>query len=106
MMTRKDTNSYKLDFQSDQRAAIEASGCDVFVSLPTGSGKSFCYWILPKLFDRRAGGSVVIVVSPLRVNEEPDRSTNKERCYSSVCRSDAILLDRADISNSSYQHCR
>ena len=27
------------------------------------------------------GGSVVIVV---RVNEGPDRSTNKERCYSSV----------------------
>ena len=73
------------------------SGCDVFVSLPTGSGKPFCYWIQPKLFDRRAGGSVVIVV---RVNEGPDRSTNKERCYSSVCRSDAILLhvDRADIS--------
>ncbi|KAL5475271.1 hypothetical protein EMCRGX_G027350, partial [Ephydatia muelleri] len=94
----------KLGIPSDQRAAIEASGCDV--SLPTGSGKSFCYWILPKLFDRRAGGSVVIVVSPLRVNEGPDRSTNKERCYSSVCRSDAILLDRADISNSSYQHCR
>ena len=43
------------------------SGRDVFVSLPTGSGKSLCYSILPKVFDRvrKTSGSIVIVVSPL-----------------------------------------
>ena len=42
-------------------------GNDVFVSLPTGSGKSVCYGILPIVFDllREKPGSVVVVVSPL-----------------------------------------
>ena len=45
------------------------SGRDVFVSLPTGSGKSLCYTLLPMVFDRlkqpSADRSLVIVVSPL-----------------------------------------
>ena len=45
---------------------------DVFVSLPTGSGKSLCYCILPLVFDklRRWRGtdsrSIAVVVSPLK----------------------------------------
>ena len=44
------------------------SGRDVFVSLPTGYGKSLCYSVLPGVFDRLKGAektSVVVVVSPL-----------------------------------------
>lgn len=43
------------------------SGKDVFVSLPTGSGKSLCYWVLPGAFDtlRKTKESIVMVVSPL-----------------------------------------
>ena len=45
------------------------SGRDVFVSLPTGSGKSLCYTLLPMVFDRlkqpSADRSLVIIVSPL-----------------------------------------
>ena len=40
-----------------QREAVEAlvSGKDVFVSLPTGYGKSVIYGILPSLFDKLKG---------------------------------------------------
>ena len=42
-------------------------GNDVFIILPTGSGKSLCYAILPFAFDELRGceGSLAIVVSPL-----------------------------------------
>ena len=44
------------------------SGKDVFVSLPTGFGKSVCYALLPNVFDSIRGvekASVAIVISPL-----------------------------------------
>ena len=39
----------------------------VFISLPTGSGKSLCYAVLPYAFDDlyHREGSIVVVVSPL-----------------------------------------
>ena len=43
-------------------------GRDVFVSFPTGGGKSLCYSVLPLVFDKlrkTAGQSLVIAVSPL-----------------------------------------
>eukprot|EP00731_Ephydatia_muelleri_P002345 Em0001g2345a len=42
-------------------------GNDVFLILPTGSGKSLCFSVLPFAFDYLYGrvGSIVIVVSPL-----------------------------------------
>ena len=43
------------------------SGRDVFVSLPTGYGKSLCYACLPWTFDIIGNGepSIVLVISPL-----------------------------------------
>ncbi|MCG8622733.1 MAG: DEAD/DEAH box helicase [Proteobacteria bacterium] len=47
------------------------AGKDVFVSLPTGTGKSLCFALVPLVFDRLLGyesgteSSIAIVVSPL-----------------------------------------
>ena len=53
-----------------EAVVIFASGRDVFVSLPTGYGKSLCYSCLPCLFGLQTGevrrvGAVVVVVTPL-----------------------------------------
>ena len=57
------------ELTAEQRRAILAfvGGRDVFVSLPTGSGKSLCFALLPLVFDllNEKEGSIVIVVSPL-----------------------------------------
>ena len=62
-----------LKIKEEQQRAIEVicRGDDVFVSLPTGFGKSICFHVLPFLFDRKLGcmdgerKSCVIVISPL-----------------------------------------
>ena len=56
--------------RSEQLEAVEnfVSGRDVFLSLPTGGGKSFCFACLPLVFDFLRGAqqqSIVLVVSPL-----------------------------------------
>ena len=59
------------EIKDKQRAAILAfvHGKDVFVSLPTGYGKSFCYQCLPLLFNTLQSNevptSIVVVVTPL-----------------------------------------
>lgn len=63
------TLGYKQLKDKQEESIIEfAKGRDVFVSLPTGYGKSLCYTILPKVFDllRNADRkSMMLVVSPL-----------------------------------------
>ena len=55
------------ELKKEQRGTIHefVSGRDVFVSLPTGYGKSFCYALLPAVFDEVRGSIIVICVSPL-----------------------------------------
>ena len=57
------------ELRTKQREVILSfvRGHDVFVSLPTGSGKSLCYSVLPEIFDilRKAPGSIILVISPL-----------------------------------------
>ena len=55
----------------EQEAAISSfiSNEDVFVCLPTGFGKSLCFYCLPLIYDKLYGrddnSSMIIVVSPL-----------------------------------------
>jgi len=55
----------------EQAEAVSAfvGGKDVFVALPTGSGKSLCltilHWVFDVLYRQSEGRSIVIVVSPL-----------------------------------------
>ena len=60
------------ELRPNQELAVRhfLQGHDVFVSLPTGGGKSLCYCLLPKAFDflrQNVEGSqcIVVVVSPL-----------------------------------------
>ena len=57
----------QVDLKNEQGEAIRAfvSGKDVFVALPTGFGKSFCYTLLPLVFDELHGRerSIVIAIS-------------------------------------------
>ena len=46
-----------VDVTEDQCYVVKQfiKGSDLFVSLPTGSGKSLCYWLLPGLCDTFRG---------------------------------------------------
>lgn len=76
------------ELKPEQREAIMAfaGGRDVFISLPTGYGKSICYGCLPALFTRLKGkaedgtgqGCVAVVVTPLvSIMKDQTREFNK-----------------------------
>ena len=72
-------------------------GNDVFVCLPTGSGKTLCYTLLPGLFDRLlkvdCGKSMVIVVSPLQALMKEQVSACTEKGLNAVVASDQCAQD-------------
>ena len=59
---------YKLKTQQEESRFYFVKGNDVFVSLPTGFGKSLCYILLPAVFDalwKQSKKYIILVVSPL-----------------------------------------
>ena len=61
--------TYTIKKQRTEKAILSfVFGNDVFVSLPTGYGKSLCFGLLPCVFDALRGvekKSIVLVVCPL-----------------------------------------
>ena len=59
------------DLKPEQKRVLKSfiEGKDVFVSLPTGYGKSLCYALLPSIFNTKKGltekTSICLIVSPL-----------------------------------------
>ena len=83
-----------------------AGGSDVFVSLPTGSGKSLCYSILPWLFDTlfsRENKSIINVISPLVSLMLDQVRAFKERNLSSICLSNVDDKLNEDVCDGCYQ---
>lgn len=72
------------------------SGKDVFVSLPTGSGKSLCYWVLPGAFNslRKTSESIVLVVSPLIALMKDQVANLKARGVEAVYVGERCDMDR------------
>ena len=82
-------------------------GKDVFVSLPTGSGKSLCYCILPAVFDilrKVKDASIVVVVSPLVALMKDQVSAMTKRGMKAVYASELSDDDTAmDVCSGQFQ---
>ena len=92
----------------EQKAALLAflRGRDVFVSLPTGHGKSLCYAALPAAFDslRRSPSQSIVVVSPLIALMKDQVATLSGRGLSVGCvTSESSVAEKDKVSNGQYQ---
>lgn len=79
---------YELRARQKEVVLNFVKGRDVFVSLPTGSGKSLCYSVLPWTYDclrcRSKPSSIIIVVSPLVALMKDQVSSLAEKGMSAV----------------------
>ena len=89
----------RLQLPSQQHAIkVFVEGHVVFVCLPTGSGKSLCYGVLPLVFERLCGSrdhshtgtehasrSLVIVVSPLKALMKDRVESFKKKGVHALC---------------------
>ena len=77
---------------------------DVFVNLPTGSGKSLIYQALPLVFDHVSdeSGHIIVVVSPLVSLMEDQAKYLRSLGLSAVNISSNVEVDRAKIEKGEY----
>lgn len=102
--------SVKLPFQlnPEQIESISefALGKDVFVSLPTGYGKTLCYTLLPRVFDNLRSvenSSIILVVSPLIALMEEQVMSVQSLGISAIYVSDVKSRDRQQIQAGMFQ---
>ena len=85
-------------------------GRDVFVSLPTGYGKSLCYMLLPMMFDSSRAmteehhKSVVLVVSPLiSLMEDQVASYSAEGIKAAFIDCDSDVSTKSSVDEGAFQ---
>ena len=82
---------YVLKTEQEQSLRKFVAGNDVFVSLPTGFGKSLCYILLPCIFDlirEVEGKSIILVVSPLIALMQDQVATISALGITTICITD------------------
>ena len=79
-------------------------GNDVFVSLPTGGGKSLCYACLPYVYDHlrdKTSSSIAIVISPLNALMQDQVTSFTKRGMTAVhVGKKAIATHRTNVRSS------
>ena len=95
---------YQLRCKQEESILAFTGGMDVFVSLPTGYGKSLCYTLLSPIYDKIRKvdrKSIVLVVSPLvaLMQDQVGRITSKG--ISATCLADES--NRRGVKNGEYQ---
>ena len=77
---------------------------DIFVNLPTGSGKSLIYQAMPLVYDHVSdeNGHIVVVVSPLISLMEDQVKYLRSLGLSAINISSNIEVDRAKIEKGEY----
>ena len=92
--------------QQERAVKRFVEGHNVFVSLPTGSGKSLCYCILPATYDFLSGADgllIVVVVSPLiSLMKEQVRAMN-ERYMRAVFVGDCAEEEAVDVCDGKFK---
>ena len=81
---------HKLKGKQEEVILAFVNSKDVFMSLPTGSGKSLCYAVFPCLFGSLHSCQKERVISPLISLMKDQILSLKERNLTAVCISDYV----------------
>ena len=96
----------KLTYEQEKVIQNVVEGNDVFICLPTGSGKSICFALLPLIFDaiRSKCGSICLIVSPLTALMKDQVTSFQGRGLKAVsCASDQTRATQEHVRAGHFQ---